>query len=428
MVRIDCDQVKCEYPSQGTWRFGTIVISSEFCSGNIGSVVQLSDSSFELSTSPDCAGTPYEISYRTWWETCSHGLYPQNNNKQKKSHFLLYRFYFSISGVKKDQMLSLCVSNLNPQTKMFNQGMKPVWRKGTAGRWERLTQDVTCSCGEGRVFQVTQAPRFARVSFCHSPSSPPPNSPLALLQIRFKFRFGASTDASSAAAEGGASKSVDESVSCSGEEGTYYFAFSYPYSFEEVVAKVDRLQATFTPRPPSIADGRLPPPDRIYFHREILTRSLEGRCAAPSARVAHASAREQCTLCTRVPCARTHGRLRACVHTNARALDRDFSRGARPRSPRVSPSPCGRRIAVSAPVIAAAASRSSPYPTTTAPPTDPSPPCRAYIPAGPRPLLRRRPRHRRRRPARAWNRAGPPRLGGRRPRRRPGLRRGATDR
>eukprot|EP00291_Cryptomonas_curvata_P001003 CAMPEP_0172193632 /NCGR_PEP_ID=MMETSP1050-20130122/25081_1 /TAXON_ID=233186 /ORGANISM="Cryptomonas curvata, Strain CCAP979/52" /LENGTH=108 /DNA_ID=CAMNT_0012869247 /DNA_START=70 /DNA_END=392 /DNA_ORIENTATION=+ len=108
MVRIDCDGVKCDYPSQGTWRFGSLVFSSEFCSGNIASVTQLSETSYELCTSPDCAGTQYETSYRTW-------------------------FYFSVSGVKKDQLLNLCISNLNPQTKMFNQGMKPVWRKGWAG-------------------------------------------------------------------------------------------------------------------------------------------------------------------------------------------------------------------------------------------------------------------------------------------------------
>jgi hypothetical protein len=66
MVRIDCDGIKCDYPSQGTWKFGTIVFSSEFCSGNISSVVQLSESSFELSTVPDCAQTPYETGYRTW--------------------------------------------------------------------------------------------------------------------------------------------------------------------------------------------------------------------------------------------------------------------------------------------------------------------------------------------------------------------------
>jgi hypothetical protein len=40
------------------------------------------------------------------------------------------------------------------QTKMFNQGMKPVWRKGTSGKWERLAQEVVCSSGEGRIFQV----------------------------------------------------------------------------------------------------------------------------------------------------------------------------------------------------------------------------------------------------------------------------------
>lgn len=38
MVRTDVDGVVCNYVSQGTWDFGSLVFSSEFCSGNIASV------------------------------------------------------------------------------------------------------------------------------------------------------------------------------------------------------------------------------------------------------------------------------------------------------------------------------------------------------------------------------------------------------
>ena len=44
-----------------------------------------------------------------------------------------------------------------------------------------------------------------------------------------------------------------------------FFAFSYPFSYEEILAKIDRLET-------SLADEY-----NIYFHKEILYNSCEGR-------------------------------------------------------------------------------------------------------------------------------------------------------
>eukprot|EP00960_Hanusia_phi_P023773 701013-Hanusia_phi.AAC.2 len=195
MVRTDTEGVVCNYPSQGTWSFGDIVLSSEFCSGNIGYVEAVDDelTSFELRTSPDCAGQAFETNYRTW-------------------------FYFSVSGAQKDQTLTFNVMNMNPQSKMYNQGMKPVYRLGSSAwdKWERIKDEVTYSCGEGRQFQ-----------------------------IRFKFRF-----------------SSDSPV---------FFAFSYPYSLEDVKRRIDAIQETVSSKQAPKKDSA------IYFERETLTFSLEGR-------------------------------------------------------------------------------------------------------------------------------------------------------
>lgn len=207
MVRTDVDGVVCNYVSQGTWDFGSLVFSSEFCSGNIASVEALDEtnSAFELRTAPDCAGTENETNYRTW-------------------------FHFSIAGGVKDQVVNLTVNNLNPQAKMFNQGMKPVYKVGDGGKWERIPQEVTHSCGEGRQFQ-----------------------------IRFKHRFAS-------------------------DQGPVYFAFCHPYSFEETVRKVDMLERIHGSPKTDEESSTLsdepktgPRPDTIYFHRETLTRSLDGR-------------------------------------------------------------------------------------------------------------------------------------------------------
>mmetsp|Transcript_33874 Transcript_33874/g.52761 ORF Transcript_33874/g.52761 Transcript_33874/m.52761 type:complete len:523 (+) Transcript_33874:439-2007(+) len=196
MVRTDMDGVVCNYPNQSTWTFGNLRISSEFCSGNIAAVEALDDANtqFELRTGPDCMGMPCETNYRTW-------------------------FYFSISGAKKDQMVTLTVMNLNPQTKMFNQGMKPSYRVGEGGKWERLPQEVSYWSGEGRQFSV-----------------------------RFKFKF-------------------------SNNDTPIFFAFTPPYSFEDCIKKVDNLEQQFSPT----AGYRRQRPDSVYFEREVLTRSLDGR-------------------------------------------------------------------------------------------------------------------------------------------------------
>lgn len=52
------------------------------------------------------------------------------------------------------------------------------------------------------------------------------------------------------------SKSIDDIT---------YFAYSYPYSFTEITQKLDEMQAQMINR------------KNVYFHRETLTYSYEGR-------------------------------------------------------------------------------------------------------------------------------------------------------
>ena len=70
---------------------------------------------FNLWTRPDCQGTVNENSNRTW-------------------------FYFSIRGGEKNQVVKLNVMNLNKQAKLFSQGMHPVVKHGSNGKWERMKE------------------------------------------------------------------------------------------------------------------------------------------------------------------------------------------------------------------------------------------------------------------------------------------------
>lgn len=44
-----------------------IVISSDFDSGNLGDVKQISDFSYRITSASDCAGTPHEGNTRSWF-------------------------------------------------------------------------------------------------------------------------------------------------------------------------------------------------------------------------------------------------------------------------------------------------------------------------------------------------------------------------
>lgn len=90
------------------------------------------DVEFNLWTRPDCHGTPFENSNRTW-------------------------FFFSIRGGDKNQTVKLNVMNLNKQAKLFSQGMHPVIKNGSNGKWERMKEKPT--------FNVTEE-NFI-LSFCH---------------------------------------------------------------------------------------------------------------------------------------------------------------------------------------------------------------------------------------------------------------------
>ncbi|XP_058837129.1 uncharacterized protein LOC131693378 isoform X3 [Topomyia yanbarensis] len=105
---------------------------------------------FNLWTRPDCAGTPYENQNRTW-------------------------FYFAVRGGRPHQIVKFNVMNLNKQAKLFSQGMHPVMKVGSAGRWERIKDKPS--------YAVTNDIFF--ISFLHRA----PESPETKTYYAFTFPF-----------------------------------------------------------------------------------------------------------------------------------------------------------------------------------------------------------------------------------------------
>jgi cytosolic carboxypeptidase protein 5 len=78
---------------------GGLHFCSRFDSGNLARVERSETGEYLLWTAPDCAGTPHEQSYTTW-------------------------FYFSVRGARKGQIASFTVMNSNNQRNLYNNDMR----------------------------------------------------------------------------------------------------------------------------------------------------------------------------------------------------------------------------------------------------------------------------------------------------------------
>jgi len=156
------------------------------------------DYEFHLWTRPDCQGSEFENGNRTW-------------------------FYFGLRGGPPGAVLKFTVQNLNKQSKLFSQGMVPVFMIPGRTTWERLRDLPTYS---------TQENNFS---------------------MSFKFR------------------NLEE------PDSQVYFAFTYPYTYKELQANLAKLEKKYSMGHLDYAGLQGLPSTGIYFHRELVTRSLEHR-------------------------------------------------------------------------------------------------------------------------------------------------------
>ncbi len=169
-------------------------------------VAQAGPLEYSLWIRPDCAETPYETNYRTW-------------------------FYFSVSGVPSGSTLSFRIMNMNKQHGLYAQDYRPITRAlPGAPRWERTPSGVHYEVVDGH------------------------------FQLSWRHRCDG------------------------GPEALLYFAFCYPHSYSDCQTALGRLDATH--RLHGLMDARseegggggsAPPAGAIYYHRELLTRSVDGR-------------------------------------------------------------------------------------------------------------------------------------------------------
>ncbi|CAI2386922.1 unnamed protein product [Moneuplotes crassus] len=126
-------------------------------------------------------------------------------------------FYFSVTGAEASTVLTFTIRNMKNQTKLCTDGMKPFFRTksedGSVTPWKRIPSKLDFNYEE-------EEDKFT---------------------VEWTFLT---------------SKSPSDVT---------YFAYMIPYSFKEITEKLDQLEEKMSER------------ENIYFHRECLTYSLEGR-------------------------------------------------------------------------------------------------------------------------------------------------------
>jgi len=165
---------------------------------------------------PRSAGTESpDFEFQLWTKPDCQGTEFENGNRTW--------FYFGLRGGPPGAVLKFTVQNLNKQAKLFSQGMVPVFTIPGRTTWERLRDLPTFS---------TQENNFS---------------------MSFKFR------------------NLEE------PDSQVYFAFTYPYTYKELQTNLAKLEKKHSQANLDFTALQELPSNGIYFHREMVIRSLEHR-------------------------------------------------------------------------------------------------------------------------------------------------------
>lgn len=200
-------------------RFGNIVFSSKFDSGNLARVERVEKGSSSPSSDTACNGgaasgsnlTP-DYEFNVWTQPDCAGTEHENGNRSW--------FFFSVRGAAPGKLLKINVMNMNNQRKLYSQGMAPLVRTVPGKtRWERIRDRPTSEIVDNQFI----------LSFTHR-----------FLEVR-----GATT----------------------------FFSFCYPFSYTECQEMLHQLDENY-PKAAQLSPSSAP--GSVYYHRELLCHSLDG--------------------------------------------------------------------------------------------------------------------------------------------------------
>ncbi|TFJ96487.1 protein FAM86A [Platysternon megacephalum] len=206
-------------------RCGGLLFSSKFDSGNLAHVEKVehqegegdvagnnsSSSSTTVSAVFGSSLPTADYEFNVWTKPDCAETEYENGNRSW--------FYFSVKGGAPGKLIKINIVNMNKQSKLYSQGMSPFVRTlPVRPRWERIRERPT----------------------------------FEMMETQFVLSF------------------VHRFLECRG--ATTYFAFCYPFSYTECQEMLAQLDSRFEECKYMSPSSTL---DSIYYHRELLCRSLD---------------------------------------------------------------------------------------------------------------------------------------------------------
>ena len=201
------------------WRFGARLFSADFDGGNLARVERVTDTSFHLWTRPDNQGTPHETHHRTW-------------------------FHFRVDGCRAGETLTFSFPDFNKQKTLFSNDFRPTYRAhATSGSSDGGPERVPGTDGASGSCEKFHMRAYRHVREAVSARTGRDGA----FRVSFKHRFDS--------------------------EASVFFALSFPFSYGDVGAMLDRVDAKFRERTSHGDSMRA----HVSYARSLLTTSVEGR-------------------------------------------------------------------------------------------------------------------------------------------------------
>ena len=205
------------------WRFGARLFSADFDGGNLARVERVTDTSFHLWTRPDNQGTPHETHHRTW-------------------------FHFRVDGCRAGETLTFSFPDFNKQKTLFSNDFRPVYRAHatslrSSDGGPAADPPGTDGGTDGSCHQKFHMRAYRHVREAVSARTGRDGA----FRVSFKHRFDS--------------------------EASVFFALSFPFSYGDVGAMLDRVDAKFRERTSHGDSMRA----HVSYARSLLTTSVEGR-------------------------------------------------------------------------------------------------------------------------------------------------------
>ncbi|KAG6582870.1 putative metalloprotease family M14A [Phytophthora cinnamomi] len=260
-----------------------LLFSSRFDGGNMANVEQLASGAFSVKVSEDAAAFGISTGYSTWFYLeVERG--PVGGKREGKT-------------TKNPQELQLVLANLNPQRGLFQNGYTVMYSSvEVVDSTEETTAATPCVFQDERRWARLPTPlSFEKYSVPVGQKTPEQGENSAVGQQQGNEEDGGESGHETTGPQKSLVAAASETtVASEGKQEfkirvsfTYRFkfarervrfAFCYPYTYtrvQEELAAMDKLFAR-TELQPECSPTNEKAPANVYYHRELLTRSLEG--------------------------------------------------------------------------------------------------------------------------------------------------------